>query len=93
MNEVSHYFSFLILFEVFYLDVDTNSGNYEKMINQEIDSSVLPRSINIDNSVSSPVGTAINLTVYQVKYYRYFSFRSELIVVIVQVFSIIIQIV
>jgi len=59
----------LILFKVFYLDVDTNSEYYEKIINQEINSSVLSRSINIDNSVSSPVGTAIDLTIYQVKYY------------------------
>jgi hypothetical protein len=75
------------------------------MINQEINSSVLSRSINIDNSVSSPVGTAIDLTSYQVKYYRYPSFKINNILIgssernftsnylSVQVFLIVIQIV
>lgn len=62
--------------KVFFLDIDTKSINYEKMINQEVDSSVLPRSINIDNSVSSPVGTTVSLTEYQVNYYLKFLIQS-----------------
>jgi len=95
----------LILFKVFYLDVDTNSEYYEKIINQEINSSVLSRSIKIDNSVSLPVGTAIDLTIYQVKYYWYHSFKINNMLIgssernftsnypSVQVFLIVIQIV
>jgi len=51
---------------MFYLDIDINNVNYQKLINQDIDSSIVPRSISID-SVSSPLGTETNLTNYQVK--------------------------
>lgn len=76
MNEVSRYFLFLIYLTIFYLDVDKDSAYYTQSLNQKIDLSVLPRSMNIDNSVSSPVGTATNLTIYQVKYYRQFLDQS-----------------
>ncbi len=42
------------------------------MINTQIDPSTLPRSINFDNSVSSPAGTATDLSVYEVSLFRYF---------------------
>lgn len=62
---------------MFYLNIDTNSKYYQKVINQEINLSVSPRSININNSVSSPLGTEVNLTVYQVKYYLFFRDQSH----------------
>ncbi|CAF1519905.1 unnamed protein product, partial [Rotaria sordida] len=42
-----------------------NAAYYQQKINQILDSSTFPRSINFDNSVSLPLGTPIELTNYQ----------------------------
>jgi hypothetical protein len=62
------YFRFIYKKKIFSLDINTDNANYEKMINTKIDSSILSRSINLDNSVSSPVGTAIDLSIYEVSF-------------------------
>ncbi|CAF3636143.1 unnamed protein product [Rotaria sp. Silwood1] len=56
-------------------NIDTNAADYQQQINQKLDSSVFSRSINIDNSVSSPLGTPIELTDYQagISIFRYIS--------------------
>jgi hypothetical protein len=66
MNEVCYFYFFDLFIKIFCLDID------DKMINTQIDPSTLPRSINIDNSVSSPAGTATDLSVYEVSLFRYF---------------------
>lgn len=46
------------------LDLDENTN---QMFHEEIDSSTLPRSINIQNSVPAPAGTVVDLSTYQVR--------------------------
>jgi hypothetical protein len=58
------------LIKIFWLDINTNSAQYEKMVNGQIDLSALSRSINVGNSVSPLVGTATNLTIYEVSFFR-----------------------
>ncbi|CAF4476690.1 unnamed protein product, partial [Rotaria sp. Silwood2] len=46
-------------------DDNANAAYYQQQINQKLDSTTFSRSINVDNSVSSPLGTPIELTSYQ----------------------------
>ena len=61
----------LIYLRHFHLDVEANEENYRRLINQELhlNSSILSRSINLDNSVSSPLGTPTELTAYRVNFH------------------------
>ena len=58
------FYLFNLFIKIFCLVID------EKMINTQIDPSTLPRSVNVDNSVSLLTGTATNLTVYEVSLFR-----------------------
>jgi hypothetical protein len=61
-------FLVFINWKIFYLETKIDTTNYEQLKMQTIDSKIVPRSINTDSSVSSPLGTPINLTQYLVNY-------------------------
>ena len=42
----------------------------QQTFSEEIDVSVLPRSINVENSVPAPSGTVADLSIYEVRFSR-----------------------
>ncbi len=73
MNKVCCSYILLIYSKIFCINIDSDSSYNQQLTNQKIDSSVSSRSINIDNSISSPIGTPTTLSsTYEVKYHLYF---------------------